>query len=251
MMPELTQLEKERYHKHLQLPEVGEAGQLRLKAGSALIIGTGGLGSPVALYLAAAGVGRIGLLDGDKVELSNLQRQVLHSVKTIGELKVDSASGILRSLNPEILIEEHPYRFSVENAYALIAGYDVVVDCTDNLQTRLLMNRVCVQQHKPMVHGAVYHYEGQVSVFQTPEGPCYQCLYPRLPDEEFIPDPAKNGLLSTTPGVIGTIMANEVLKLISGIGAPLIGRLLVIDLLAMHFQKLHVNKNAQCPVCSQ
>jgi sulfur-carrier protein adenylyltransferase/sulfurtransferase len=251
MIPELTQSEKERYHKHLQLPEVGEAGQLRLKAGSALVLGTGGLGSPVALYLAAAGVGRIGLLDSDKIELSNLQRQVLHSVNTIGELKVKSASGFLKNLNPEILIEEHADRFPNKNADVLIAGYDVVVDCTDNLQTRLLMNRVCVQQHKPMVHGAVYRFEGQVSVFQTPAGPCYQCLYPRLPDEKYIPDPAKNGLLSTTPGVIGTMMANEVLKLLLGIGKPLIGRLLVIDLLSMRFQELHLKKNAQCPVCSQ
>jgi sulfur-carrier protein adenylyltransferase/sulfurtransferase len=251
MIPELTQSEKKRYHKHLQLPEVGEAGQLRLKAGSALVIGTGGLGSPVALYLAAAGVGRIGLLDSDKVELSNLQRQVLHSVNTIGELKVKSASGFLKKLNPEILIEEHAERFPNKNADALIAGYDVVVDCTDNLQTRLLMNRVCVKQHKPMVHGAVYRFEGQVSVFQTPAGPCYQCLYPRLPDEIYIPDPAKNGLLSTTPGVIGMIMANEVLKLLLGIGKPLIGRLLVIDLLSMRFQELHLKKNAQCPICSQ
>lgn len=251
MMPELTPSEKERYLKHLQLIEVGVTGQLRLKAGSVLVIGTGGLGSPVALYLAAAGIGRIGLLDGDRVELSNLQRQVLHSDQTIGELKVKSASGILKDLNPEILIEEHPVRFSEENAAELIAGYDVVVDCTDNLKTRLLMNRVCVRQHKPMVHGAVFRFEGQVSVFHAPAGPCYQCLYPILPDEEYIPDPAKNGLLSTTPGVIGTIMANEVLKLILGIGKPLIGRLLVINLLGMHLQELHIRKNGQCPVCSQ
>ena len=250
MMNELTPSEKIRYLKHLQLPEVNEPGQLRLKAASALIIGTGGLGSPVALYLAAAGVGRIGLLDGDRVELSNLQRQVLHSTKTIGELKVNSAASILRNLNPEIQIDEHPYRLLDSNASDLIAGYDVIVDGTDNLPTRVLMNRICVEQQKPMVHGAVYRFEGQVSVFDASRGPCYQCLYPRLPDEKFIPDPAKNGLLSTTPGVIGTIMANEVLKLILGIGTPLIGRMLVVDLLAMHFQELHIKKNDQCPVCS-
>ncbi len=251
MNSNLTQNEKERYKKNLLLPEIGEQGQLRLKNGSALIVGVGGLGSPAALYLAAAGVGRIGLVDGDRLELSNLQRQVLHATHSINQLKVNSGAVALTALNPEISIEQHPVRLTEENAYELFSGYDVIVDCTDNLSTRLLMNQTCVLLRKPMVHGAIYRYEGQVSVFQATVGPCYQCLFPQPPDEKYIPDPTKNGLLSTTPGVVGTIMANEVLKLILGIGNPLIGRLLVIDLLAIQFQELHLKKNNKCPICAQ
>lgn len=251
MSTDLTQSERERYLKQLQLPEIGEAGQKQLKEGSVLIVGAGGLGSPVSLYLAAAGVGRLGIIDSDKVELSNLQRQVIHSTETIGDLKTRSAAEALKSLNPEIVVEEIPSRFTSQNASEIAKKYHVLIDCTDNLPTRLLINQICVEQQKPMVHGAVYKYEGQVSVFDSRVGPCYQCLFPQMPDEKKIPDPAMNGLLATSPGVIGTLMANETLKYILGIGALLTSRLLVIDLLSMHFQELHIQKNSQCPVCSK
>jgi adenylyltransferase/sulfurtransferase len=250
MSSELTQPERIRYLKQLQLPEIGETGQKRLKGASVLIIGAGGLGSPVSLYLAAAGVGRLGLVDSDKVELSNLQRQVIHSTETVGELKTRSAAELLRSLNPEIFVEEKHLRLSSVNANEIVADYQVLVDCTDNLSTRLLINRACVDQQKPMIHGAVYRYEGQVSVFDSRSGPCYQCLFQKMPDETQIPDPATNGLMATSPGVIGTLMANETLKYILGIGTLLIGRLLTVDLFSMHFQELHIQKNPQCPVCS-
>jgi adenylyltransferase/sulfurtransferase len=246
----LSQTELSRYLKHVQLPEVGKEGQLRLKSCSALIIGVGGLGSPVGMYLAAAGVGKIGLMDGDKVDLTNLHRQVIHSSATIGELKVDSGAERLSALNPEICIERYPSVATEQNAKEIFPGYDVVIDCTDNLTTRLLMNRTCVLLHLPMVHGAVYGFEGQVGIFYSPEGPCYQCLYHEIPDEKFIPDPKSSGLLSSTPGVAGTIMATEVLKLLLGIGNILIGKLLVFDLLTMDFHKLKISRNAKCPVCS-
>ncbi len=251
MSTKLTQSEGVRYLKQLQLPEIGDTGQKRLKESSVLIIGAGGLGSPVSLYLAAAGVGRLGLVDSDKVELGNLQRQVIHSNGTIGELKTRSAAEALKSLNSEIAVEEFPSRFTSQNASEIAVDYQLVVDCTDNLSTRLLINRVCVEQQKPMIHGAVYRYEGQVSVFDSRIGPCYQCLYPKMPDETLIPDPATNGLLATSPGVVGTLMANETLKYILGIGTLLIGRLLMVDLFSTHFQELHLQKNPHCPVCSQ
>jgi adenylyltransferase/sulfurtransferase len=251
MTNDLSESEKIRYQKHLLLPEVGEAGQLRLKNSSVLLVGVGGLGSPAALYLAAAGVGHIGLLDGDKVELSNLQRQVLHAVAAIGQQKVASGEHALHALNPEIRITQYPFRLSDENAAELIGSYDVILDCTDNLATRLVINRFCVQLHRPMVHGAVYRFEGQAAVFDADRGPCYQCLFPQLPDEKVIPDPAKNGLLATTPGIIGTIMAAETLKLLLGIGSSLAGRLLVLDSLSMHFQELRLVRNKKCPVCAK
>jgi adenylyltransferase/sulfurtransferase len=247
----LSESEKMRYQKHLLLPEVGEAGQLRLKNSSALLVGVGGLGSPAALYLAAAGVGHIGLLDGDKVELSNLQRQVLHTVATIGQQKVASGEHALNAINPEIRITQYPFRLSDENAAELMGSYDVILDCTDNLATRLVINRFCVKLHKPMVHGAVYRFEGQAAVFDADRGPCYQCLFPQLPDEHLIPDPAKNGLLAATPGIIGTIMAAETLKLLLGIGSSLAGRMLVLDSLSMRIQELHLVRNKKCPICAK
>ncbi len=249
MTGSLTPNELERYQKHLQLPEVGIKGQLKLKAASVLVVGVGGLGSPAALYLAAAGVGRIGLVDDDRVVLSNLQRQVLHSVQTLGETKTSSGAGVLQDLNPEIDVIQYTQPLTGANAAGLIQKYDIVLDCTDNYPTRLVINRVSVAQHKPMVHGAVFRYEGQVSVFFSPAGPCYTCLYPQKPAEEVIPDPATNGLIATAPGVIGVIQANEVIKLLVGIGRPLIGRLLLVDLLDMQIKEIKVKRNPHCPDC--
>lgn len=249
MTESLSSTEMERYQKHLQLPEVGLNGQVKLKDASVLVIGVGGLGSPAALYLAAAGIGKLGLVDDDRVALSNLQRQVLHSVETLGEPKPSSGAKILQNLNPEIEVKQHALRLTGENAAALINEYDVVLDCTDNFPARQVINRECVVQHKAMVHGAVFRFEGQVSVFHSPNGPCYTCLYAQKPAEEAIPDPAKNGLIATAPGVIGVIQANETIKLLLGIGKPLAGRLLLVDLLEMRFQEIQVKRNPGCPDC--
>jgi len=245
----LSPSELDRYQKHLQLPEVGVRGQLKLKAASVLVVGVGGLGSPVALYLAASGVGKLGLVDDDRVALSNLQRQVLHSVKTIGETKPSSGARMLEGLNPEVEVAQYNQRLTGDNANALITEYDIVVDCTDNYLTRQVTNRVCVLQHKPMVHGAVFKFEGQVSVFHNPAGPCYTCLYSQKTSEEGIPDPSTNGLIATAPGVIGVLQANEVIKLLVGIGKPLVGRLLLVDLLEMKFKEIKINRNPECPDC--
>lgn len=245
----LSSSELDRYKKHLQLPEIGVQGQMKLKAAAVLLVGVGGLGSPAALYLAAAGVGKLGLVDDDRVALSNLQRQVLHSVQTLGESKPSSGAKILHDLNPEIEVNQYSYRLTDDNAARLIDAYNIVLDCTDNYPTRLLINRVCAAQHKPMIHGAVFKFEGQVSVFQSPAGPCYSCLYPQKPVEEVIPDPSTNGLISTAPGIIGVLQANEVFKLLLEIGKPLIGRLLLVDLLEMQFREIKINRNPQCPVC--
>lgn len=249
MIDGLSSSEVDRYNKHLQLPEIGVQGQLKLKAASVLVVGVGGLGSPAALYLAAAGVGKLGLVDDDRVALSNLQRQVLHSVRTVGETKTSSGAKMLQYLNPEIEVKQYAHRLTGDNAAFLTKEYDIVLDCTDNYPTRLVINRVCVAQHKPMVHGAVLKFEGQVSVFHNPSGPCYACLYPQKPAEETIPDPLINGLIATAPGVIGVLQANEVIKLLVGIGKPLAGRLLLVDLLEMQFKEIKVNRNPQCPVC--
>ena len=245
----LSPNELDRYQKHLQLPEVGVSGQQRLKETSVMVVGVGGLGSPAALYLAAAGVGQLGLVDGDRVALSNLQRQVLHSVQTLGETKTSSGAKMLQNLNPGIEVKQYTQRLTGDYAAALIKAYDIVLDCTDNYTTRLVINRVCVAQQKPMVHGAVFKFEGQVSVFCNPAGPCYACLYPEKLSEAVIPDPSTNGLIATAPGVIGVLQANEVIKLLLGIGKPLIGRLLLLDLLAMQFKEIKINRNPQCPVC--
>lgn len=245
----LSPNELERYQKHLQLPQVGIKGQQRLKAGSVLVVGVGGLGSPAALYMAAAGVGRIGLVDDDRVALSNLQRQVLHSVQTLGEAKPSSGAKTLLNLNPEIEVKQYTQRLSSDNAADLIQKYDIVLDCTDNYPARQLINRVCVAQHKPMVHGAVFRFEGQVSVFHSPVGPCYTCLYSQKLVDGVIPDPSKNGLIATAPGVIGVLEANEVIKLLVGIGKPLVGRLLLVDLLEMQFREVKIKRNPRCPDC--
>jgi adenylyltransferase/sulfurtransferase len=248
----LSNEEIRRYSRHLIMPEVGMEGQRRLKAGSVLLIGTGGLGSPLALYLAAAGVGHIGLVDFDVVDESNLQRQIVHGTSTVGVRKIDSARSRLRDLNPHIHITTYDTRISSENAMDLIRPYDVVVDGTDNFPTRYLTNDACVLLEKPNVYGSIFRFEGQTTVFHAAaEGPCYRCLYPEPPPPGLVPSCAEGGVLGVLPGVIGTMQATEVIKLIAGIGEPLIGRLLLYDALGMRFREMKVRRNPDCPVCGE
>jgi adenylyltransferase/sulfurtransferase len=227
-------------------------GQKRLKAGSALLIGTGGLGSPLALYLAAAGVGHIGLVDFDVVDESNLQRQIVHGTSTVGVPKIESARQRLQDLNPMIEITTHEAQITSENALELMRPYDVIVDGTDNFPTRYLSNDACVLLGKPNVYGSIFRFEGQATVFYPQEGgPCYRCLYPEPPPPGLVPSCAEGGVLGVLPGVIGTIQATEVIKLLTGIGEPLIGRLLLYDALHMDFRQLKLRRNPQCPVCSE
>jgi adenylyltransferase/sulfurtransferase len=232
------------------MPEVSVDGQRRLKAARVLCIGTGGLGSPAALYLAAAGVGTIGLVDFDEVELSNLQRQVLHGTRDIGRPKVESARDRLRDANPNLAIELHDVRFSSENASDLVARYDIVVDGSDNFQTRYLSNDVCVWARKPNVYGSIYRFDGQSTVFAPHlHGPCYRCLFPDPPAPGTVPNCAEAGVLGVLPGIIGLVQATETIKLILGIGEPLFGRLLHFDALKMKFREFKLRRDAQCPVC--
>lgn len=240
-----------RYSRHLLMPEVGLAGQRRLKAASVLVVGTGGLGSPVALYLAAAGVGRIGLVDCDRVELTNLQRQVIHRMSTVGQRKVDSARTRLLDLNPGIRVDTYGEPFTSENAMRVSAPYDLILDCSDNFPTRYLVNDVCVLTRKPDVFGSVFRFEGQVSVFWAEHGPCYRCLFPDPPPPELVPACAEGGVFGVLPGTIGTLQASEALKLLLGIGEPLIGRLLLADALSGSFEEIRLKKNPACRVCSE
>jgi molybdopterin/thiamine biosynthesis adenylyltransferase/rhodanese-related sulfurtransferase len=244
--------ELQRYSRHLIMPEVTSEGQNRLKAARVLCIGAGGLGSPVALYLAAAGVGTLGIVDFDDVDLSNLQRQILHGTKDIGRSKLDSARDRLHDINPQIEIESHKCRFSSENASQLVARYDVVVDGSDNFPTRYLSNDVCVFAHKSNVYGSVFRFEGQTTVF-APHlgGPCYRCLFPEPPPPESVPNCAQAGVLGVLPGIIGMLQAIETLKLILGIGEPLVGRLLHFDALKVKFRQLNLRRDPQCPVCGE
>src|SRR5438270_8633207 len=246
----LSAEELQRYSRHLIMPEVTGEGQRRLKAARVLCIGAGGLGSPAALYLAAAGVGTIGIVDFDDVDLSNLQRQILHGTKDVGRGKVESAQDRLRDINPEIDIELHQCRFSSENASGIVSKYDVVVDGSDNFATRYLSNDVCVFEQKPNVYGSVFRFEGQTTVF-APHlgGPCYRCLFPEPPPPESVPNCAQAGVLGVLPGIIGTLQAIEAIKLIIGIGEPLIGRLLHFDALKVKFRELNLRRDPQCPVC--
>ncbi len=246
---ELTNDEISRYSRHLIMPEVGLEGQKKLKSASVLCIGAGGLGSPLALYLAAAGVGKIGILDFDVVDFSNLQRQVIHSESTIGELKVDSAKKRLLELNSDIEIQTYNERFTSDNAMEIVKDYDIVVDGTDNFATRYLTNDVCVLLGKPNVYGSIFRFEGQVSVFDAERGPCYRCLYPEPPPPGLVPSCAEGGVLGVLPGIIGTLQASEVVKLILGKGNPLIGRLLFLDVLEMEPRMLKLLKNPECPIC--
>ncbi len=249
MLPELSRDEILRYSRHLLIPEVGLEGQRKLKASSALIIGTGGLGSPVSLYLAAAGVGRIGLVDYDVVESSNLQRQVIHGTSTVGKLKVESAREKLLDLNPEIQVDVFNEPFTSENAMRIAKDYDVIIDGTDNFPTRYLTNDVSVFLGKPNVYGSIFRFDGQVSVFYAKEGPCYRCLFPEPPPPGLVPSCAEGGVLGVLPGTIGTLQATEALKVLLGIGEPLIGKLLLYNALDMSFDFVKLKKNPNCRVC--
>ena len=245
----LTPTERDRYARHLSLPELGEEGQRKLKLGSALIIGAGGLGSPVAMYLAAAGVGRIGLVDFDRVDASNLQRQILYGESSVGERKLDAAWQRLHDLNAHVRVETFNDRLSSRNALGLFEPYDVIIDGTDNFATRYLVNDASVLLRKPNVYGSVYRFDGQVSVFDAQRGPCYRCLYPDPPPPHLVPSCAEGGVLGVLPGVIGTLQATEAIKLIAGIGAPLIGRLLLFDALTASFRTVQLEKNVNCRIC--
>ena len=247
--PELTNEEIKRYSRHLIMPEVGIDGQRKLKAGSVLCIGAGGLGSPVAMYLTAAGIGRLGIVDFDTVDFSNLQRQILHGTPDVGRPKLASARDRLNALNPNVHIETYEVALSSQNALKLFEPYDVIVDGTDNFPTRYLVNDACVLTGKPNAYGSIFRFEGQASVFATKEGPCYRCLYPEPPPPGLVPSCAEGGVLGVLPGMIGVIQATEAVKLILGIGEPLIGRFLIYDALRMRFRELKLRKDPDCPVC--
>jgi adenylyltransferase/sulfurtransferase len=248
-LPELTTDDLSRYSRHLILPEVGMEGQRRLKAARVLCVGTGGLGSPLALYLTAAGIGTLGLVDFDVVDSSNLQRQIIHSTKDIGRKKIDSAEEKLTALNPAIKIVKHETMLTSANALDIIKDYDIVADGTDNFPTRYLVNDACVLLGKPNVYGSIFRFEGQASVFATEAGPCYRCLYPEPPPPGLVPSCAEGGVLGILPGLVGVIQATEAIKLILGKGDSLIGRLLLVDALNMRFRELKLRKNPECPVC--
>ena len=249
--PALTNDEVARYSRHLIMPEVGMDGQLKLKAASVLCIGAGGLGSPVAMYLAAAGVGRLGLVDFDVVDYSNLQRQIIHGTPDVGRPKLDSARDSLAAINPEVRIDTHNVALSSSNALDLFREYDIIVDGTDNFPTRYLVNDACVLLGKPNCYGSIFRFEGQASVFGAPGGPCYRCLYPEPPPPGLVPSCAEGGVLGILPGVVGTIQATEAVKLIMGAGEPLIGRFLIYDALRMRFRELKLRKDPDCPVCGE
>ena len=248
-LPQLTNEDIARYSRHLILPEVGMEGQQKLKAAKVLCVGTGGLGSPLALYLAAAGIGTLGLVDFDVVDESNLQRQIIHSTKDVGRPKIESAAEKLLALNPKLNVVKHETMLTSENALEIISQYDIVADGTDNFPTRYLVNDACVLTGKPNAYGSIFRFEGQASVFATEEGPCYRCLYPEPPPPGLVPSCAEGGVLGILPGLVGVIQATEVIKLILGKGDPLIGRLLLVDSLQMKFRELKLRKNPNCPVC--
>ncbi len=248
-LPELSNDEVARYSRHLILPEVGMEGQQKLKASKVLCVGTGGLGSPLAFYLAAAGIGTLGLVDFDVVDASNLQRQIIHSTKDVGRPKIQSATEKLTALNPFLNVVQHETMLTSKNALEIISQYDIVADGTDNFPTRYLVNDACVLTGKPNAYGSIFRFEGQASVFATREGPCYRCLYPEPPPPGLVPSCAEGGVLGILPGLVGVIQATEVIKLILGKGEPLIGRLLLVNSLDMKFRELKLRKNPDCPVC--
>ena len=245
----LSNDEIKRYSRHLILPEVGMEGQLKLKQAKVLLVGTGGLGAPVGLYLAAAGVGRIGLVDFDVVDFSNLQRQVIHGTKDVGKKKLDSAAESMLDINPHIQIDKYEVALTSDNAMSIIRDYDMVIDGTDNFPTRYLVNDACVLSGKPNVYGSIFRFEGQATVFAYESGPCYRCLYPEPPPPGLVPSCAEGGVLGILPGTIGLIQATEAVKLILGVGEPLVGRLVLYDALAMKFRELKLRRNPECPVC--
>ncbi len=247
----LSNEEIQRYSRHLIMPEVAMEGQRKLKAASVLMIGAGGLGSPLGLYLAAAGVGHIGIVDFDVVDFTNLQRQIIHGTSWVGRPKLDSARARMLDLNPHVQVDTYAEPLSSANALKLFAGYDVIVDGTDNFPTRYLVNDACVLTGKPNVYGSIFRFEGQASVFDAKQGPCYRCLYPEPPPPGLVPSCAEGGVLGVLPGIIGTLQATETIKLIIGQGEPLIGRLLLYDALEMSFRELKLRKNLACPICGE
>jgi len=248
-LPTLNAEEIKRYSRHLIMPEIGMDGQRRIKAGSVLCIGAGGLGSPAAMYLAAAGVGRIGIVDFDVVDYSNLQRQLLHTTPDVGISKLQSAKNKINALNPHVQVDTYEEALSSDNAMRLFKGYDVILDGTDNFPTRYLVNDACVLMGIPNAYGSIFRFEGQASVFATKEGPCYRCLYPEPPPPGLVPSCAEGGVLGVLPGVIGVIQATESIKLLTGVGNPLIGRFMIYDALNMKFRELKLRKDPDCPVC--
>ncbi len=247
----LTSEQRERYSRHLLLPEVGAEGQQKLLDAKVLLLGAGGLGSPAALYLAAAGVGTLGIVDSDEVDLSNLQRQVIHSSEKIGVAKVDSAEQTISALNPDVNVVKHPVRLDSSNIMEILPGYDIVVDGLDNFPTRYLLNDASVRLNIPVVSAAILGFEGQLSVFKPHDGPCYRCLFPVPPPAELAPSCGANGVLGVLPGTMGLLQATEVVKLVLGAGDPLIGRLLMYDALAARFTEVKVRRDPQCPICSR
>jgi len=245
----LTPEQRNRYHRHVLLPEVGEAGQQKLLESKVLLLGAGGLGSPAALYLAAAGVGTLGIVDMDVVDASNLQRQILHNVDRIGERKVDSAKKTLTLLNPDVDVVTYDVRFGADNVLDIIDGYDVIVDGTDNFPTRYLLNDATVLRRIPVVHGSIFRFEGQVTVFKPFDGPCYRCMLPEPPPPELAPSCAEAGVLGVLPGIVGSIQALEAIKIILDLGDPLIGRLLAYDALEQSFRTFKVRRDPECPTC--
>jgi len=250
-LPALSTEEIQRYARHLTLPEVGMEGQQRLKAAKVLCVGAGGLGSPLALYLAAAGVGTLGLVDYDVVDASNLHRQIIHFTQDVGRPKLESAEEKLRAINPHITVRKFETKLTSANAFDILREFDIVADGTDNFPTRYLVNDACVLSDKPNVYGSIFRFEGQASVFATKDGPCYRCLYPEPPPPGLVPSCAEGGVLGVLPGLIGVIQATEVIKLILGAsaGEPLIGRLLLVDALTMRFREMRLRKDPECPVC--
>ncbi len=250
-LPELTNADLARYARHISLPEVGVEGQQKLKSARVLCVGAGGLGSPLALYLAAAGIGTLGIVDFDVVDASNLQRQIIHATNDIGRSKLDSAAEKLAALNPGVKVVKHETTLTSANALDILKDYDIVADGTDNFPTRYLVNDACVLLGKLNVYGSVFRFEGQASVFAAREGPCYRCLYPEPPPPGTVPNCAEGGVLGILPGLVGIIQATEVIKLVLTKGDPLIGRLLLVDALAMRFRELKLKKNSECPVCGE
>ncbi len=250
-MNTLSKEEIERYSRHLLIPDIAVRGQQKLKKAGVLIIGAGGLGSPAALYLAAAGIGRIGMVDFDTIEYSNLQRQIIHGTDDVGRSKLESAKKSIHRINPLVDVALHETKLSSENAFDVLTPYDVIIDGTDNLPTRYLINDACVLLDKPYVYGSIFRFEGQVSVFRAKRGPCYRCLYPEPPPPGLVPSCAEGGVLGVLPGVIGVIQATEAVKLILGIGDPLIGRLLLYDALKMSFRELKLPPDPDCPICGE
>jgi adenylyltransferase/sulfurtransferase len=247
--PDLTPQQLQRYARHLTLPEFGVAGQQRLAAARVLLVGAGGLGSPAALYLAAAGVGTLGIVDDDLVDVSNLQRQVLHGTGAIGMPKTASAAARLADLNPEVTVVTHPVRLDSTNGREIVREYDLVLDGSDNFSTRYLVNDACVLEGKPLVYGSIYRFEGQLSFFATPGGPCYRCLFAEPPAPELVPSCVDAGVLGVLPGIVGTLQALEAIKWLAGLGAPAIGRLVLFDALALRFREIAIRRDPECAVC--